>query len=316
MARIVFMRFRVKRDLYQAETELGWLGWEQVEFYDEHTKAQVKRIQEYENTQANLQNTSAELSGRKSALDAELTRERTAHDQTLASLAAERAPLAAQLQEAETTRQKKIEAIERFDKALEEISATEKRFEGLSESFMNIKEPTIAIRIEAREVSDNLGRIALERKLVAADKATAAQEAATLEETVNRLREELQNIDEAAAAARENLSGAARRLTGEVRTLEREKKKSSLHMAHLDREKRKPYQFIGAVLADHNIAPRNQPQILEKVIALRARDVQLGEMLRRTHAACAETNLGLLISFYLLVAVILITLCAIGFHFR
>jgi chromosome segregation ATPase len=316
MLRLAVNRFRIRRDLYEAETELGWLGWEQVEFYDEQTTAQVKRIQEYENTQANLQNTSAELSGRKSALDAELTREKTAHDQTLASLAAERAPVAAQLQEAESTRQKKVEAIDRFDKALEEIAVTEKRLEGVSESFMNIKEPTIAIRIEAREVSDNLGRIALERKLVAADKATAAQEAAALEATVNRLREELQHIDEAAAAARENLSNAARRLTGEVRTLEREKKKSSLHMAHLDREKRKPYQFIGAVLADHNIAPRNQPQILEKVIALRARHVQLGEMLKRTHAACAETNLGLLICFYLLVAVILMALCAIGFHFR
>jgi chromosome segregation ATPase len=315
MLRIAFMRYRLRRNLYQAETELGWLGWEQVEFYDEQTTAEVKKIQEFENTQAFLQNTSAELSGRKAALDAELTREKTAHDQTLTSLTADRAPLATQLQEAETTRQRKLESIERFDRAIDEISAAEKKLEALSESFMNVREPSIAIRIEAREVSDQLGQFALEKKLVAADKATAAQEAVALEATIDRLREELQHIDAATAAARDNLSGAARRVTDQVRVVEREKKKSSLHMAHLDREKQKPYQFIGAVLADHKIAPRNQPQILEKVIAFRERYVQLGETISRLRATCAAADKGLLISFYLLLFAVLIALSAIAFHF-
>ena len=315
MLRIAVMRYRLRRDLYQAETELGWLGWEQVEFYDEMTTAEVKKIQEFENTQAFLQNTSAELSGRRAALDAELTREKTAHDQTLASLTADRAPLAARLQEAETTRQKKLESIDRFDRAIEEMSVAEKRLEALSESYMNVQNPTIAIRIEARELSDQLGQVALEKKLVAADKATAAQEAVALESTVDRLRTDLQHIDEATAAARENLSGAARRVTDQVRVVEREKKKSSLHMAHLDHEKQKPYQFIGSCLADHNIAPRNQPQILEKVLALRERNVQLGETVNRLRAACAAVDLGLLISFYFLLFAVLIALSAIAFHF-
>ncbi len=53
-----------------------------------------------------------------------------------------------------------------------------------------------------------------------------------------------------------------------MRQLDRERKKSNVHMSRLDREKRKPYRLIGACLADHGIAPLNQPEILEKVLSL------------------------------------------------
>jgi DNA repair exonuclease SbcCD ATPase subunit len=316
--RIVWLRlarYRLRRSLFQAETELGWLGWEQVDFFDNEIGAEVKKVQEFENTQASLQNTTAELSGRKAAIDEELAREQALHDQAQAALAADRAPIAAQLQQAEATRRHKLDSVERFGQAIDEIKALEQRLEDHSKSFMHVVNPTMAIRAEAREVSDELARLVGERKLVLADKANAAHEAAGLETVIARLRAELQRIDAAADAARDTLDAAAHRLTGETRLLTREKERSSLRMAHLDREKEEPYRAIGACLADHGIAPLNQPLILEKVVTLRLRQYEIDDTLSDLRAASAAAHPATLIVFYLLLASLLFALSAIAFHF-
>jgi len=313
--RLTLERSRLRRALFNAEAELGWLGWEQVEFYDAETTAQVAKIQEFENTQAFLQNTSAELSGKKAGLDEELARENTRHDETQASLAAERGPIVSRIQEAETTRERKIGSIERFSRALGEISAREQWLESRSRSFMNIVNPTMEIRAAAREVSDELAQLIGERKLVLADKATAAVGAETLEAEIAHLRSELQRIDTAAEEAREALAAASRRMANETRTLERAKEKSSLQMAHLDREKQKPYRFIGACLADHNIAPRNQPQCLEKVLELRDRERQIEDSLLALQTACSAAEPIILVTFYLLLIALIFALSAVTVHF-
>lgn len=313
--RLTIEKSRLLRALFHAEAELGWLAWEQVEFYDAETTAQVQKIQEFENTQAFLQNTTAELSGKRAALDDELARENTRHDETQASLAAERAPIGTRLQKAEATHEQKLGSIERFSRAVAEIAAREQQLEARSHSFMNIERPTMDIRAEAREVSDELARLVGERKLVLADKATAAVEIEALETEIARLRGELQRIDTAVDGAREALAAANRRLAMEMRALEREKQQSSLKMSHLDREKQKPYQFIGACLADHNISPRNQPQILDKVLALRDREREIADSLAALRAACVAADPVILITFYLLLAAIIFAVGAVALHF-
>jgi chromosome segregation ATPase len=299
-------RRRVRKAIYKAEVELGWLGWEQVDFFELPITEEVNKVQESERTQASLLNTSAELAARKAVFDKELAGEKALHDQTQASLAEERAPVAAALEEAEAKRRQKLEAVERFDRAVEEIARLEKQLEARSLAFMKIERPDISIRTEARKVSDELGRLSDERQLVLADKVNAAQEAARIEPGIAQLRAELERLDTAASAVRERLAGATRRLTGEMRALERERRKSNMRMSHLDREKRKPYQRIGAVLADHGIYPLNQPQVFEKVLALRERDARIAETLSDLRGACAAVNHGMLIAFYFLLAAILV----------
>jgi hypothetical protein len=85
-------------------------------------------------------------------------------------------------------------------------------------------------------------------------------------------------------------------------------------MSHLDREKRSPYRLIGACLADHRIAPLNQPQVLEKALALRERDAQLSQSLAELQAACAAANPGMLVAFYLLLGGMLIVLLVAAGH--
>ena len=122
-----------------------------------------------------------------------------------------------------------------------------------------------------------------------ADKATAAKEASNLDSSIGQLRAEVQRIDLSSNEARQKFEETTRWLANEARMLDREKEKSSLKMANLDREKRKPYRFIGACLADHSIAPRNQPQILARVVELRTQDCDLVEELAKLHAACAAS---------------------------
>jgi len=307
-------RLRLRRELFQAEAELGLLGWEQVDFYDDQISAEVKKVQELENTQASLMNTSAELSSRKVALDEELAREKALHDEALAALAAEREPLVPQFEQVENGHRLKLAACPRFDRALEEIAQLEKQLEARSHDFMKIERPNEQIRIEAREVSAELARISGQRTIVLADKAHATEEAARLEPEVARLRAELQRIDAAAAAARERLAAAGRRIAAEVRGLDRERKKSSVHMSRLDRRKRKPYRLIGACLADHTIAPLNQPLVLEKVFDLRKRDTLLAQSYAGLMSACAAAHDGKLIGFYLLLAGLLFGLVALAGH--
>ena len=136
-------RVRLRRALFKAEAELGLLGWEQVDIFDDAINAEVKKVQEFENAQASLLNVSAELSGRKAALDEELAREEALHDQAQASLAQEREPLAAQLEQAESARRQKLEAGERFERALGELARLEKRLQARSLSFMNVEHPSV-----------------------------------------------------------------------------------------------------------------------------------------------------------------------------
>ncbi len=306
-------RVRLRRALAAAEVELGWLGWEQVDFFDLEINDEVKKVQEYETTQASLLNTSAELSGRKAVLDEELAREKETHDKAQADLAAERAPIAAELDEAETKRRNKLEAIERFDRALAEIARLEKQFEARSLSFMGIDQPSIEVRAEAREISTELIRLSAERNLVLADQTKATAESARLEPGIANLRAELERIDTLAAAARDRLASATRRVTGEMRQLERERKKSSLRMSHLDREKRKPYRHIGACLADHNLGPLNQPHVLQKVLALRASEAELTQRLSALQTACAAADSGTLLTFYLLAGLLLVATAVVMF---
>jgi hypothetical protein len=216
--------------------------------------------------------------------------------------------LAAQLEQAEASRRQKLEAAERFTRAMDEMTRHEKRLEARSLAFMELEQPGMDARVEAREVSDELGQIASEKKLVMADKVSAAREADMLEAVITRARGELRRIDAAAAAAREALAAARESHDSETRILDRERKKSSLHMAHLDKEKRKPYQIIGASLADDRIAPLNQPEVLTTVDSLRAAIAQIDQSLSDLRAACAAVDPSILITFYLLLAAVLFTL--------
>jgi chromosome segregation ATPase len=298
-------RLRIRRDLYMAETQLGLLGWEQAEFYGDDINAHVKQVQDFEQTQAALLNVSAALSEKKAALDAQLAQARAIHDEKQAAIAAERAPVATRFDEADNTRRQKLAAIDRFDRAIQELEQTEKELQRRSLAFMKVANPTFEIRAEARRVTDELARVPGERKIVLADQSRARQEAAQLEPGIAQLRNQLREIDSRAAAVRDEFAAETRRLNGEMSRLDKERKKSHIEMSNLDREKRKPYQAIGACLADDGIGPLNQPEVLQKVLEFREKENIVSRNFRETQATFAKANGGILMGFYTLLVIIL-----------
>jgi len=304
-------RARLRRDLDYAEAQLGWLGWEQVDFFDEAINAEVEKLREFENTQASLMNTSAELGGLKGDLESSLAAEKQQHDEAQTSFAGKRQPMALELENLEAKRKQKLEAVQRFEAALAEIAQLEKQLEARSLDFMRIEHPTFEIRTSAREVSDELARLSGERKHVLAGKFAAAEEASRLEPAIAQLRKDLERIDSESTARANSFAAAGRRIAGEMRRLEHQRKKSNTTMSRLDREKRKPYRQIGACMADHEIAPLNQPEVLGAVLALRQHEAAMLETISVLKAACAAVQPRHLAIFYLAMAAIIILAAAL-----
>jgi len=293
-------RIRVRRQLADAEAQLGWLGWQRADFFAPDLINAVAKVREFEDAQASLMNVTAELSGRKAKLDEELAREKARHDEALAALAKEREPIAAQITEKEGLRRRKLEAIERFDRALGELAAKVKRLEALSTSYMKVEQPRIEIRTKARETSEDLIQLAFERQRVDTSRKAAAEAVAGFDAEIGKLRTELERIDAAQAAARAQFTSARRRLTGEHRKIERTQRKSHAGISSLDRKKRKPYRLLGTSLADQGIAPMNQPEALEQVGELRNRVAGASQTISELRAECAAAKADTLVAFYLL----------------
>jgi multidrug efflux pump subunit AcrA (membrane-fusion protein) len=307
-------RRRLLRAQAEAEAELGWLAWEQADYFDVGVEAEVAKVREFETAQAQLLNSSAQLSSRKLALDEEFAREQALHDQTQQALASEREPVASQHELARATWRQKLGAIERFDRALDEIADNQKRVEARSDAFISTEIPDMETRIKAREAADELLRLTGVRAFVIADKAAATEEAARLEPGIAQFRAQLDRIDSESTAAAGRLEEARRNHASEVRLLERSRKKSEIHMARLDGEKWKPYRRIGECLADQNIPPRNQPEVLEKVLTVRLRRAALDETIIALRAASAAVKPSILIASYLLLAVLVVALSLLSEH--
>jgi hypothetical protein len=87
---------------------------------------------------------------------------------------------------------------------------------------------------------------------------TAAEEAAALEALLERLRETRARFEE-----------RDREIEGEIGARERAKRKVEKQVETLEKAKSHPYREIGRALADHGIAPLNQPEALAHVLAQR-----------------------------------------------
>lgn len=308
-------RRRLLRAQAEAEAELGWLAWEQADYFDVGVEAEVAKVREFETAQAQLLNNSAQLSSRKLALDEEFAREQALHDQTQQALATEREPVASQHELARATWRQKLGAIERFDRALDEIAGNQKRVEARSNAYISTDIPDMETRIKAREAADELLRLAGVRAYVVADKAAATEEAARLEPGIAQLRAQLDRIDSESAASADRLQEATRNHASEVRLLERSRKKSEIHMARLDGEKWKPYRRIGECLADQNIPPRNQPEVLEKVLTVRLHRAALDEAIESLRSASAPISPAVLLASYLFLVAVVALLLGVAVHY-
>ena len=303
---------RVRRQLAAAETELGLLGWQQADF-DEETARQVDEIQHVEREQSDQQNASAGLAQAIRALveqRAHACRESAAQR---AQLEPEREKIRAPLAELEP----RLVALRKHEPDHErrgaEIDREQRELDKLYNELLRIQPPPPQIRGELRRVRDRLIAIPDEKEnlraqheRLAADLAANERVAAEIAECLAALDRQLRDL-QSAADAEDN------RLAGELREKEKEKARIEAAVEKLERAKLDPYREIGRVLADSGVAPVNQPQVLDRVRALRRAVQERESAIAASRQITAQENpLQLRVSLALLAIIALAVALLIG----
>lgn len=270
-----------KKQLAKAEAELGLLGWQQVDFFDAETQVEVARIHYYEREQVRLANRSAELADQLDELQAKREAGKKEFDEALARIEVDRQPLTETVAANEAKLRVRGQAITRFHKAaagLDTLEATLSR----RRAELQAGEQSDAIRAELRQIEERRGRIPDEKRQLLSEEDRIRQEILELEEVQRGLRPRLDQRDAQVQELSGNFEAADRELAGQIAEAEREKTSTSEEADALDAEKGEPYQRIGACLADHGIAPMNQPEALGKVLELRG---EIGDLKKQiTHS--------------------------------
>ena len=303
---------RTRRQLAAAETELGLLGWQQADF-DEETAQRVDEIQHVEREQSDQQNASAGLAQTIRALVEQRETARREHDAQRARLEPEREKIRAPLAELEP----RLAALRKHgpdhERRVSDIDREQRELDKLYNELLLIQPPPPQIRTELRRVRDRLIAIPGEKdalraqhERLAADLQTTEQQAAEIEARVAALDRQLRELQSAADAEDD-------RLAAELREKEKEKARIETGVEKLERAKLDPYREIGRVLADSGVAPINQPQVLDRVRALRRAVQERASAIAASRQSTAQENpLQLRVSLALLAIIALAVALLIG----
>ena len=256
--------FAESRRLARAETELGLLGWQQAD-YDPETQRQVEKIQNYEREQSRLTNESTELT--RSIRECHLHRggKRKEFDERRRRL--------------EAARKEAIEPIERIEKQLlglrKQEPAYERRIPELDRELREVNRlyaEVLTGAVQGPQAREDLMRLRERTVAIPNEKADLRTQHLRVVSDIKRLERELAQAEQRGAALERQLrtleaefAASERDIAAEIRRHEREKARLEKEIDVLETAKVNPYQQIGRVLADNNLAPMNQPETLEKV---------------------------------------------------
>jgi chromosome segregation ATPase len=294
-----------RRRLDRAETELGLLGWQQAD-YDEDTQREVDKIQNYEREQARLTNESAAVGREIRALGEARDLARKEYEEARREIetrvrewsdpiAAEEKQLAALVRQ-EPHFQKRMPELDReqreVGKLYSELLATPDHTAHVRTELIRLRERSVAIPNEKADLRTQHMRLVSEIKSLEKKLAERREQAATLDQELKQL--------EASFQAGERERSAA------IKASEREKTRLAKEVDALEIAKANPYQQIGRVLADSNLAPMNQPDTLEKVRQQRFAMQQLEYEIAKSLQLSSEADAGLVRISYMLWGVMLV----------
>lgn len=268
-AKLRLALWRARRELARAEIDLGLLGWEQVDFFDDELNAAVAKIHESETSQARLMNAAADLAARIERAHSENAAARGMLDEVLARTRTEKAAAEQSLGEAESEIRARRETRSRFQRALAELAAALDALEKQYFALLAAPQPDAASRAEILRIRDQQTRLATEQAELRESEARAAAGAAVAEKTRESLRARLDALEKTIEENEERAETLARELAAEISACEREQQRLAEQVNLLDAEKARPFLLIGRCLADHGIAPMNQPGALQRVLDLR-----------------------------------------------
>jgi chromosome segregation ATPase len=292
------------RKLARLETALGLLGWQQAD-YDESTQAHVNQLMDCEREQARLTNESAALGLEIEELERQRGARQREHEEAVAEALRREQPAAKnekQLAAEMATQRKQRREIEaRLPVIDEELAAAEEQYRALvdRENFSREHEDDLldlrrVILALPREKAEWQGKLAL-----------TEQRLRSMEELAGRLREARVGFEKDDAS-----------FGAEIAECQRAKRVLEKQVDTLEKAKSDPYREIGRTLADHKIAPLNQPDALAVVLEQRERIAHREAAVAASLEASAGEDRAAVRTFWLLAGgfggVVLIAILAIA----
>ncbi len=294
LARIVrrqTCRFRLileRRKLARLETALGLLGWQQAD-YDSGTQEHVSRLTDCEREQVRLTNESAEIGLEIQQLEEQRSvAQREFSEAEAGAFEREQPGVAndAALEALLTAKRKERKEIEaRLPLLDRELSNAEQQYRELVVPEA-LTPPSPAQLGQLRKV---ILAIPQEKAEWVAKAVEAGAQIAAMETFLAALRE-----------VRTRFEKRDEELADRIAAHQRAKRKVEKQIDAIEKAKTDPYREIGRALADHDIAPLNQPDALTAVLIQRQKIATYDAMIATSLAESAREGQGTILKSWLL----------------
>ena len=285
--------FLAKRNLREAETQLGLLGWQQADF-DLETQRQVDAIQNVEREQGALTNRGAELSREIQTLAAERARVHAESEQQRLALEANRASARAPLAEIERLIGSLRDRSPIIEKNLAGLDREEEETNALYNKLIVTNPQSVEMRDDILKLRDRLLAIGHERNDLRASSANTTDDLQKREQERRAIEEKSADFDRQLRELKATAEQRDDEFATRTKELEKEKARNDTTIHRLEHAKLDPYREIGRVLADSGVSPMNQPEAFSRVIDLRKSIVSAEEAITASLAETAQENAELL----------------------
>lgn len=275
-----------RRELRQAETALGLLGWQQAEF-DPQTQAEVDKINAYEREQSRLTNESAGLAKELRELRVQREAARKIFEEKRREIEGTRAHISAHHPSIEKQLAILRKGEPTFESRMPELDRELRNINRLYSDLLTAPNQTPQMKAEITRLRERTVNIANEKADLRNQHLRTVTEVRGFEAQLERDREAMAAMDRQLRDYQSQFDASDGKVAGEIRTREREKARLEREINAIETAKTNPYLQIGRVLADSDLAPMNQPASLDKVKRLRGRLVELKHLISLSFEASA-----------------------------
>jgi len=295
------------RKLIKAETTLGLLGWQQVDYDSPELEVQVAKIHETEKAQLELMNERAGLSALIESLKAEMESSRRIFAEQTTEIEHESAPARLQFTELSARAAEGEKILSRFKEGIADLQTRENNLGSIFKK-LSLQPETGVVLEEINRNKHQRSVLQLEIKELESNCSRQESVLSGLKTAMEPVQASLSRFDLRMRTLQQESSANERRIEGKIREAERGKERIGKQIESLNRKKAHPYRLIGRCLADEGIPPMNQPEALEQVLEIRQVIGEIQSKIEQSQVLSAQADRRELRIFYALSFLALVVL--------
>lgn|GEM_PF-1380841 len=301
-------RFRIwqeQRRLTKAEINLGALGWQQVEDFPPEIAEQMRAITAMERQQAELSNQGADLQWNIAELQKQLDKTRGDHNELIVAHEAELQPLKESRDSSAAPIEDRKESIARFDSAIAEMEKAADALGVRLRSLLSLEKQSIQIKEEIINITEKRASFENEKEDLQRSRMRAYADLKAITDHIGATDAQIAQMHQRIRQIHDEFNVQEKDLLAQIAHLENEKENASKHVRTLDQKKSPAFRAIGRCLADSGISPMNQPQALERVLALKENIDVSQQRIATSLARSSQVNPATMAAFYAVLLLIL-----------